>query len=110
MGREVFDQFPLMQRLFGLVLCAGIAGMLASSVPDHRGWAAIPIAVGVILLFTQNVFAIDLDRRTWSYRRGVWPILVVSAGDVGQLYGISIGVSRFERSSTSEYKSGSTSM
>ncbi|HVT10758.1 MAG TPA: hypothetical protein VHE55_00710 [Fimbriimonadaceae bacterium] len=96
--RYVFDQFPLSVRLatFGIFLVA--AGYVGSAFPTPRGLFAIPMAIGVLLLLVRQSFVIDCGRKLWWYRRGLWPAPMVSTcGTFDQLYGISIGVSHFER-------------
>ncbi len=105
--RYVFDQFPLSVRflIFGLFLL--VAGYVGQSFPTPKGLVAIPVGIGALLLLARQVLIIDGERRMWWYRRGLWPILMVTTpGTFEQLYGISIGVSRFERSSASQSGDG----
>lgn len=91
MGARTFDRFPAWARLSGFLVCGLLGGAVLAFLPGYGPFSAIFFIPALAMLMWQNVLTLRFDGRTWTYHKGLWPVLMQSRkGSFDDLNGLEL--------------------
>ena len=97
MGEQVYDRFSAPVRFVSCLVCVAIGVGLLFALPDAPFLSLIALIPTLLVLMWRNKLVLRFDGRSWTYRRGFWPVAMQSnAGSFADLNVIEIGTHQYQ--------------